>query len=292
MLSEAKSITHEHLLSIINTESHRFGDGSSIRLLDMGCGDGELIVYLAKNLPLLNKSLVFEVYGFDVYDHGVQKRGFITDTVNRLSDEIQDICWQDRIVSISSNENWPYPNGFFDVIISNQVLEHVADHALVFSEICRTLHEGGISVHLFPLKHYLYETHLNLPLVHRIQSYDILFSYIKWMSRKGMGKFKNVRNNISLEKYAKMHADYIFYHTNYISYKDSLLLAKKYRMRISFKYTPEFYLRKIQNVLSLNKHYIYNKDRSAFLDWLSLTVLKYISSVTLFLEKEELYTKQ
>ena len=292
MPSKAKSITHEHLLSIINTESHRFPDNSLVRLLDLGCGDGELILYLVKNLPLLNESLRFEVYGFDVHNHGVQKEGFLSETIDRLSDEVPDTAWQDRILSISTDEQWPYPGDFFDIIISNQVLEHVHDHASIFLQIYRTLHEGGISIHIFPLRHYIYETHLNLPLVHRIQSYDMLFAYIKWMSRIGIGKFKKVRDNISLERYAKMHADYMFYYTNYISYKELLLLAKKHRMRISFKYTYNLYLRKIQSVFSSNEYYTYNKDRSTFLDWLSLTVLKYCSSVTLFLEKEETYTKR
>jgi hypothetical protein len=58
LLTPPKSITHAHLLSVVHTEmSYRSVSGSVVRLLDAGCGDGELIIYLAKSLPLLNRSL-------------------------------------------------------------------------------------------------------------------------------------------------------------------------------------------------------------------------------------------
>jgi 2-polyprenyl-3-methyl-5-hydroxy-6-metoxy-1,4-benzoquinol methylase len=71
MSGPAKSITHEHLLSIVNTEADRFPRDSSVCLLDVGCGDGELLSYLAANLQLLDHSLNFDMYGFDVEDYGI-----------------------------------------------------------------------------------------------------------------------------------------------------------------------------------------------------------------------------
>lgn len=294
MMNSAKSITHEHLLCIINTEATRFPRGSPVRLLDVGCGDGQLLTYLTENLRILNHSLKFDMYGFDVGDHGVQLKGFIESTISNLSKKIPDVSWPDRISTISTDDKWPYSNGFFDIVISNQVLEHVNNHDLFFSEIYRTLRDGGISVHLFPLKHYLYETHLNLPLVHKIFSYDLLLSYIKLMSRLRFGKYKlhHRDSGISVEKYANLHADYIHYYTNYISYRESLSLAKKHRMRVSFKYTQELYSRKIQSLLSLEKKYLYGKQRIVFIDWLSVMILRYVSSITLFLEKEEIYRRR
>jgi SAM-dependent methyltransferase len=268
--------------------------GSVVRLLDAGCGDGELILYLAKNLPLLNESLNFEIYGFDVSNHGVQKESFLYKTIANLEGQIPELSWRERISYISVGETWCYPDEFFDVIISNQVLEHVNDHELFFSEIYRTLQEDGFSVHLFPLKHYIYEGHLLLPFVHRIKNYSILFSYIKCLSLLGMGKFKGHKKStgITLQMYAERHADYMHYFTNYISYKDALWLAKKYKMRISFKYTHEFYVRKALSMISIRSGYKYKRNRSSIIDWISLMILRYISSVTLFLEKRETYTQR
>jgi len=81
------------------------------------------------------------------------------------------------------------------------------------------------------------------------------------------------------------------YFTNYISYNEVLKLAKKHRLRISFRYTLELYIRKFRTMLSLNPKYEYEKKISILIDWLSLFVLKYISIVTLFLEKNKLTGK-
>lgn len=103
-----------------------------MRILDVGCGDGSLIGYLTGNLEVLNPSITFEIYGFDVYDHGVQQDDFLTRTIDDLSLQFPAVPWKTRIASISVRERWPFPDEFFDVIISNQVVEHVDDHDMFF----------------------------------------------------------------------------------------------------------------------------------------------------------------
>jgi hypothetical protein len=96
-----------------------------------------------------------------------------------------------------------------------------------------------VAAHLYPLRHYFYEGHLHLPLVHKILNYDILYSYIKCLNRLGLGKFKlhKKTTGISLAEYTKAHADYMYFNTNYLSYTETLNLSKKYSLRGSFKYT-------------------------------------------------------
>ena len=143
------------------------------------------------------------------------------------------------------------------------------------------------------MRHYVYEGHLHLPLVHKILSYDILYSYIKCLSRLGLGKYKLHKNTtgISLDEYTKAHADYMCFNTNYLFYTETLKLSKKYSFRGSFKYTQEFYGNKLRSLLRLKPKYIYKTNRSSLFDWVAIYVLKYISSVTLFLEKENTYRK-
>ena len=43
---ESKSITHKHILSIINTRINGRSNGDTIRIVDAGCGNCELIAYL------------------------------------------------------------------------------------------------------------------------------------------------------------------------------------------------------------------------------------------------------
>jgi len=290
MRSKAKSITHVHLLSVINTENRDFSPGNTIRVLDVGCGDGNLIGYLHDWLPSLNPTIRFELYGLDVYDHGVQQTGFIQKALESLSQKDPDVDWSSRISLISQNEIWPYKDNFFDVIISNQVLEHIQNHDAFFSEIYRTLREDGYSVHLFPLSHYLYEGHLRLPGVHKIKNYDILYKCIYHLSRFGLGKYHLQKaSHISLGEWSEQHADYLNYFTNYLSYDTMLSVGKRHRFRVTFRYTQDFYTSKVKSLLSLDPTYTYSKKRSLFLDLISINIFKYISSITLFLEKKQTY---
>jgi SAM-dependent methyltransferase len=291
MLEKGISVTHEHLLSILNTEARCSSDAPRFRILDAGCGDGVLLAYLASKLPLLIPNASFELHGFDVDDHGVQTADFLKSTIHTLTQRIPNVKWGERIVSVSSWKKWPYEDGFFDFIISNQVVEHVKDHDHFFSEIGRTLANGGRSVHVFPLKNYILESHLGLPWVHRIRNYDFLRGYIRALSRLHLGKFPYHRRTWgrSLEQYSEIHADYMHYFTNYIAYGRALELGKNHNLRASFKYTRELYLRKLFSILRMPCRFEYRRRETGFLDMALLWILRYVSIVTLYLEKKEVY---
>lgn len=291
MIEPAKSITHQHLLSVVNTQWRQNPSGQALRLLDLGCGDGSLLAYLTRSLPQLNPEMRLELYGFDVHDHGVQQEGFLDQTIAALQSRLPSIPWVERIAAIAATDPWPYPDDFFDVILSNQVLEHVADHDHLFAQTHRTLRTDGYAVHLFPLRHYLYEGHLLLPLAHRIADYDLLRGYIAWMSRLGLGKYRAHRraSGVSLAEYAERHADYLHHFTNYLSHAAVLALGKRHRLRASFRYTREFYTAKLRALTGLTPRYAYATQRSALVDRISLFFCQYISGVTLLLIKRQTY---
>lgn len=278
---------HIHLLSILHSESSRFSRGAVVRVLDAGCGGGLLIASLLENLSQWNPSLCFEFHGFDVSDHGVQTRGFMEGALAELSRRFPDVPWPDRLSLITTRDTWPYPADFFDIVLSNQVLEHVGNPDLFFSEIRRTLRPGGFSVHLFPLKHYMYETHLNLPFVHRISNRNPLILYIKFLSVLGLGKYRFHRKQAgkTLNDFAAYHADYILKYTHYISRADVLRLAKKHGLTLSFAYTPEFYLTKIRQLLSRPPRYAVRRKKPGTACGFLIRVLQYLSCITIFLEK-------
>lgn len=245
-----------------------------------------------KSIGVLNSYVLFEIYRMDVSDLGVQSNDYFDNTIKLLSNNFPNISWQDRLDICSSRDTWVYPDNYFDIIISSQVCEHVHNHDLFFSEIYRTLCDGGFSIHLFPLKHYLYEGHLHLPLVHKILNYDLLLSYIKTLSRLGLGKYKEHYkvSSVTLNKFSELHADYMCFFTNYLSYSEILKLGKKYSLRTSFKYTQEYYLSKLRSILRMRPIYKYKYDRNAFIDWLDMYFLKYISSISvIFLQERGLY---
>ncbi|MZR32392.1 class I SAM-dependent methyltransferase [Sneathiella litorea] len=294
MISAAKSITHQHLLSVLNTETEGFSELRRLRILDIGCGDGHLINYLMENIAVLNPNLNFEIFGFDVDDHGVQSEGYFVKTIEVLEERFPDIAWEDRLCVFSARDTWPYPDDFFDIVISNQVVEHVDDHNLFFSEIKRTLCPDGFSVHLFPLRHNIYESHLHLPLVHMISNHDFMVSYIKVLSKIGLGKYKNHNKSKAtpLNEYAKSHADFIFFFTNYLSYSEVLKLGKRHSLPGSFRYTQEFYWAKLRSIFGFKPIYKFKKNRSAVADWFAIFLLKYVAAVTLVLNNSEDYTKK
>ena len=102
-----------------------------------------------------------ELWGFDVVD--------VTATMARLFATSPTEPWDQRIRS-SDTDRWPFPDGQFDVVFSNQVLEHVADIANFLRESRRVLHPHGTAIHVFPTRRMVVEPHLFIPLVHRLRS--------------------------------------------------------------------------------------------------------------------------
>jgi SAM-dependent methyltransferase len=262
-------------------------NNNAIRILDMGCGKGKFLAFISNILPILHPEVKFEFYGYDIQEHGAQSEDYLTTLIEYLNSEAPSENWEKRIEVISSEDNLPYDEGFFNYIVSNQVFEHVMNHEFVLGEIHRCLKPNGISINLFPVKEVLYEGHLRLPLAHRILNEDLLKSYIKVLNFIGFGRFSEYKSEgMSIEDYAKSRADYISKCTNYKSYKYFLLLGKKYGFRTSFRYTQEFYKSKLFSLLKVAPKYKYKIKRSALLDKAASSLLKYINNVTLVLEKQ------
>ena len=60
---------------------------------------------------------------------------------------------------LSACEALPYPDGYFDLVLSHEVLEHVADDRLAAREMVRVLRPGGRAVIFAPNRFYPFETH-------------------------------------------------------------------------------------------------------------------------------------
>src|SRR5882724_1585008 len=223
-MEPASSITHLHILSVIATTMKR---KSALRILDAGCGSGKLMQYLKQGLEALMPEAKIEVCGFDVGDfspHGARD----------LASGIQ---------IVQTGEAWPYPDASFDVVVSNQVLEHVADHAFFFQQVRRVLAPDGISIHLFPLKEYIYEGHVFIPLAHRIP----VPAYVNAMARLG---FKRDEALVipGTGDFGTRVADYIKKYTTYLSRRQLVRIAKSAGLRPSFDFTPHFYTAKLRSM--------------------------------------------
>jgi SAM-dependent methyltransferase len=56
-------------------------------------------------------------------------------------------------------QSMPYSDDSFDAVLLNEVLEHVPDHRLGLSEVCRVLRPGGTLLVFSPNRCYPFETH-------------------------------------------------------------------------------------------------------------------------------------
>ena len=280
------SITHKHILSIINTKL-RFGKfDKTIRILDAGCGNCELVSYLQKFVPIFNDSIGVEVYGFDVSDSKVQFGDYCTKAHQMLAERFDDIDWNARIKIISTKDKWPFDNSYFDIIVSNQVLEHVQNHHSFFSENYRVQKMDGFAIHLFPLKNYIIEGHVRLPFAHRFNNWHSIYTYLKILSYLRLGKWKYLADKCSVDDFSKSYSDFLSFYCNYLSMSDLIEITRENGFRVGFNFSGNFYYEKLKEVFRIRNKFIYNKEKKHLL---SIHLLKYISSITLFLEKKDEY---
>jgi SAM-dependent methyltransferase len=289
MLAAPASLTHQHIFATVNSLLQV--KNSVIKILDAGCGDGRLIVFLSKALAVASPECKFEIYGFDVYDHGVQADGFLDRCTILLKDALPDIDWKQRISGVQIGEDWPYAENNFDFIVCNQVMEHVHDKPRFFQQVKKCLDDNGHFIALNPLKHYIYEGHIFLPWAHRFGSHTSLWRYISFCSFFGLGKFPahSKETNISRRDYSERHADYIYFWTSYASESETLSMAKNAGLRASFSFSLQFYVLKVRQLLGMKYpvRYTYNPDN--FFDSIAIKFLRYLSSVTLLCQKRNIY---
>src|SRR5262245_36457660 len=115
--------------------------GPSARVLDYGCGAGQLVAAaLARG---------HDAYGCDRYQ-GVWSRW-------------ADAAENERVLKIESSGYVPFPDGAFDIVIANQVFEHIDDFDRPLAEIHRVLKPGGIFLNCFPTAEVWWEGHQKTP---------------------------------------------------------------------------------------------------------------------------------
>lgn len=122
------------------------------RILDFGCGIGQTVRALL--------ALGYDAHGVDVmelWDGDFDQYWAIA--------EKPDAALASRLRRVDpANYRLPYPDGHFDFVLSDQVMEHVSDYRAVFAELTRVLKPGAISLHRFPGPGRPVENHLGVPL--------------------------------------------------------------------------------------------------------------------------------
>lgn len=140
-------------------------------ILDFGCGNGEVVQH--------GRHQGLNMYGVDSFMRKGAKR--ILYEKNLLGDIVREI----------KDKKIPFEDGFFDLIVSNQVLEHVDDLPGVLDEIHRVLKPNGKFLALFPSKDVIREGHYGIPMSHWFPKKSRARFYYSYGLRKlGFGYMK------------------------------------------------------------------------------------------------------
>lgn len=292
-LERPSSVNHQHIVAVINTLLERVPHSGLVRILDLGCGDGRLLGYIVGSLSALRPALHLEPFGLDVHDAGTQVPGFFEETRGYLKTQHPAVDWADRLLLLSTQDEWPYPDETFDFVTSNQVLEHISNHEAFFRQIHRCLRPGGVSVNLFPLRDVVWEGHASMPLVHRVRDVDARARLILLFAKLGFKAQyhheKQRRGWQSLEEFARVYARVLEADTNYITEPQMRFAAERAGLKVSFTYTKDYFVAKLLSYFGRRPH-LYGDLGS--LEALGLLLGKYIASVTMLLSKDSPTTER
>ncbi len=110
------------------------GERAGGRVLEDGCGVG---AYLSRLAPAARQAVGLEIE----FERGVEAA--------RKSAQV--VC--------GVGERLPFADGYFDLVLSHEVIEHVQDDRQALAEIVRVLRLGGRLVLFCPNRGYPFETH-------------------------------------------------------------------------------------------------------------------------------------
>jgi SAM-dependent methyltransferase len=132
-------------------------DRVGIKLLDFGCGGGELV----KSAYLRG----IDAYGCDIsFDSDWSNEATLIElkATNRMRLTMGTASGN---VSPTSGKPYrlPFEDATFDVVVSDQVFEHVRNYPEAIAELHRVMKPGAAMLHLFPPRYRPIEPHLFVP---------------------------------------------------------------------------------------------------------------------------------
>ncbi|HEY3443684.1 MAG TPA: class I SAM-dependent methyltransferase [Paludibaculum sp.] len=145
---------------------------AAARVLDYGCGAGRLVeAGLAAGLS---------ISGADVYYGGSTTRAEAEQS-GLLGSAIREM----------RNGRLDFADQTFDLVVNNQVMEHVEDLDAVLSELHRVLRPGGTVLSVFPSRDVFREGHIGIPFAHWMKKGSRLRFLYTWSLRiLGLGTWK------------------------------------------------------------------------------------------------------
>jgi ubiquinone/menaquinone biosynthesis C-methylase UbiE len=159
-------------------------------VLDLGCGNGATVKEY--------RGLGYEAFGCDfAFKDGL---------------DVDSLCG-DGLIRLIKPEPYrlPFADASFDLVVSDQVFEHVQNYDETLAEIRRVLKPEGISLHFFPSRYTPIEPHVYVPLATIIQKRW-------WLALWAiLGVRAPLQQGMSVREVTDANHAYLTSHTNYLS---------------------------------------------------------------------------
>jgi SAM-dependent methyltransferase len=185
-----------------------------MKVMDFGCGDGGMV----------RRALEcgFDAYGCDFDPETVGL--FVREASVRRE---MEAAGRMRIISMQPYR-LPFDDNSIDVVLSDQVFEHVQNYSEVLAEMKRILKPGGVCLHFFPSRYRLIEGHMHVPFatVFRPRWWFMIWAWlgVRTVYQRGWPASKVVEQNVK----------WLPEHTNYLPGREIRRLFSQHFQRVEF----------------------------------------------------------
>lgn len=176
-------------------------DAQPLKILDWGCGRGRAVATL--------RSEGHSAFGVDV-DRAVMANGYPL-FLARGFDPSSLLLHADDVKTMDADQ--------FDIICSEETIEHITDLRTAAREMFRLLRPGGIAIHSFPGALWLIEPHIHIPIVHWLPNSKLRRMLVTFFLTLGFGPsppWPEARNR-SLHSKSAIYSRYLLEKTCYRS---------------------------------------------------------------------------
>jgi SAM-dependent methyltransferase len=192
-MSSSKVKRAEFFLEVLRNQGVSIDGGTKV--LDLGCGAGKL-VQAARDR------------GHDFHGCGIGLRDAHTNAEPELV--ARGIL---REIDLDPYR-LPFDDCTFDVVISDQVMEHVMDYPTTLREVHRVMKPGGAFLHIFPPRYMPIEPHVHVPL-------GTLLRQRWWLKAWAMVGIRNeFQTKLSAHEACEANYKYLNSHTNYLTKRE------------------------------------------------------------------------
>lgn len=182
-----------------------------VRVLDVGCGRGDTVAWLL--------SRGWDACGVDV------SRAYL----ERGQDYLHQIGADPDRLQLLGDFAYPFPDAYFHIVLSDQVIEHVSNLDAFGREVARVSKHGAAGLHIHPAKWRPIEVHMATPLAHWLPKGQARRAAIASALRLGLAApyFKDFSQHDRAKIFIRFNETETFYR----SLKQTVAIFERYGLR-------------------------------------------------------------